>query len=239
MLSQLSYSPTNESSYRWAAGLSKRWIGASERAAREVLAASEAVVSCRASGRSGETGIRRGLKIPRLHGRAGSNPASGTARTLRFSFNFKRLPRPLASAWSPATCDGVWRATNIVHVRHKIEPQTPIVWSRISRARSRPCRTSSRRKSRAFASASSSPRSGSGSRRATIERWFLLHTASNGPMPEFAIELALSKEMRAGRRLASGCEKARPITYPRIQRWRAKSNITTRCFKMLASSTSN
>ncbi len=30
--------------------------------------------------RSGETGIRRGLKIPRSQGRAGSNPASGTIR---------------------------------------------------------------------------------------------------------------------------------------------------------------
>ena len=31
--------------------------------------------------RSGEIGIRRGLKIPRLHGRAGSTPASGTRKS--------------------------------------------------------------------------------------------------------------------------------------------------------------
>ena len=100
MLSQLSYSPTSDSNYRWAGGLSKalhgtgralwevgprlNWMGRRLKgwAGREVLGIRfwgyRGVVSCGASGRSGEIGIRRGLKIPRLHGRAGSNPASGT-----------------------------------------------------------------------------------------------------------------------------------------------------------------
>ena len=43
------------------------------------------MVSCGASGRSGEIGIRRGFKIPRLHGRAGSTPASGTTECTRQS----------------------------------------------------------------------------------------------------------------------------------------------------------
>ncbi len=78
MLSQLSYSPTRNSSYRRLVGLSKGGRAGTRAAGGVVSGLSGGVVSCLASGWSGEIGIRRGLKIPRLHGRAGSNPASGT-----------------------------------------------------------------------------------------------------------------------------------------------------------------
>ena len=78
-LSQLSYSPTRRRK------LPPGRMGV--KGPRECLrAASQAVrsyprvfVMIRAARRSGGIGIRRGLKIPRLHGHAGSTPASGTA----------------------------------------------------------------------------------------------------------------------------------------------------------------
>jgi hypothetical protein len=71
MLSQLSYSPTRIRRLPPAFRAVKVWrTGRCEPPRGSVILAS----FCR----SGEIGIRRGLKIPRLHGRAGSTPASGT-----------------------------------------------------------------------------------------------------------------------------------------------------------------
>ncbi len=90
-LSQLSYGPTRDGQANPPHGvLSKgHFLKASWPENKSVVRYDAA--RCR----SGETGIRRGLKIPRSQGRAGSNPASGTTVYRRLS-----LPSPRTGATS-------------------------------------------------------------------------------------------------------------------------------------------
>ena len=82
MLSQLSYSPTIVSNYRWAQRLSKGWLAVASRTVAGRFGGLRGRGILRRLGPEWRNGIRRGLKIPRLHSRAGSNPASGTTRIL-------------------------------------------------------------------------------------------------------------------------------------------------------------